>query len=131
MKKKTIFKVVLALPALVAVVVIGMVGWIILDLSLPNYGWEFGNYGQFNRVQHVIEDMPNVSIVDHWQHQDVSLEDFGFTLMVDGNRKVGVTFSENSHQMRLRNKKKIKEFIQKEMDSNKNLEHISNSADAV
>ena len=83
----------------------------------PDYGVESGYYGQFNRAKHVIQEMPNVSIVDHWQHEDVSLEDFGFTLMVDGNRKVGVTFSENSPQMRMRNKKKIREFIQKETDS--------------
>ena len=118
MKKKTIFKIALALPALVAVVFVGMVGWVMLNLWLPNYGCEFGYYGQFNRVQHVIEDMPNVDILDHSQHQDVSLEDFGFALMVDGTQKVDVTFSENSTQMRMRSKKKIREFILNEMDSN-------------
>ncbi len=127
MKKKTVFKTILALPAVAVLVFIGMIGWVWIDLNLPDQGWEFGYYGQFNRVKHVIEDMPGVTIIDHWQHKDISLEDFGFTLMVDGNRQVGVTFSENSPQMQERNRNRLREFIQKEIDSNKVLNRTSES----
>ena len=81
--------------------------------SFPDYGVESGYYGQFNRVRHVLEDMPNVTIVDHWQHQDISLEDFGFALMVEGTQNVNVTFSENSPQMRMRSKQKIRSSSRK------------------
>lgn len=57
---------------------------------VPDVGSELGYYGQFNRVKHVIEDMPDVRIVDHWKHRDVTLEDFGFTLLVDESRKVDI-----------------------------------------
>ena len=37
-----------------------------------------------------------MTIVDHWQHRDVTLEDFSFTLAVEGGRQVQVDFIESS-----------------------------------
>ena len=88
----------------------------------PDCGLEIGYYGQYNRVKHVIESMPNVRIVDHWQHHDMSLEDFGFTLVVDGTRKVRVDLHEGSSEMKERNKDRLREFIQRQIDSNQPVE---------
>ena len=85
----------------------------------PDVGAESGYYGQLNRVKHVIESMPNVVIIDHWLHKDVTLEDFGFTIKVDGNRELNIQFWENTPQMKERSKDRLREFIQEEIDSNK------------
>jgi hypothetical protein len=118
MMKITKFRIILALPALVVMMLAIMAGWLWLNLNIPDQGWEFGYYGQFNRVKHVIEDMPDATITNHWQHKDISLEDFGFTLVLDGGSQVDLTFSENSPQISMRNKQKIKKFIKKEIESN-------------
>ena len=88
----------------------------------PDVGAESGYYGQLNRVKHVIESMPNVVIIDHWLHKDVTLEDFGFTIKVDGNRELNIQFWENTPQMKERNKDRLREFIQEEIDSNKRVQ---------
>jgi hypothetical protein len=79
---------------------------------------EFGYYGQFNRVKHVIKSMPNVRIVDCWQHRDLTLEDFGFTLLVDGIREVKVKFLDGSPEKKMRRKGRLREFIQEQIDAN-------------
>lgn len=39
-------------------------------------------YRHFNRVKARLEAMPDVKIVSSWKHEDITLEDFGFTLRV-------------------------------------------------
>lgn len=117
--EKSRFKAVIITGLLILLFIIS---WLVIQISgffLPNYGWEVGYYAQFNRVKNVIEHMKGITIIDHWQHKDVTLEDFGFTLLVDDfTNKIEVTFEENSPQMKLRKKQKIREFVQKEIDSN-------------
>ena len=84
---------------------------------LPNYGLESGYYGQFNRVKHVIESMPNIVIKDYIQHKDVSLEDFSFILLVDGIKEVEVRFWEDSSQMKEKSKTRLREFISEKIGS--------------
>ena len=101
--------------------------WLLWELGqFGNWNVEFGYYGQFNRVRHVLETMPNVEIVDNWQHHDITLEDFAFSLLVDGTQTTQVTFSENSPQMKMRDKSRIREFIEKQIkkDSNKTGAHV-------
>ncbi|HSV99792.1 MAG TPA: hypothetical protein VLI39_06450 [Sedimentisphaerales bacterium] len=81
----------------------------------PDFGVESGYYGQFNRVKHVIERMPGVRIVDLWMHKDVSIEDFGFVPDIDGGRTVAVDFSESSPQMAEWNKRRIREFVERQI----------------
>ena len=112
MKRKTVFKIIVAVPAVVAVLVILFIGWFAFYFLLPDMGLEFGYYGQFNRVKHVIEDMPGTVIIDHWQHQDVTLEDFGFSVRLSDGRVVKIDFQENSPQMKERSKSRLRDFIQ-------------------
>jgi hypothetical protein len=121
---KTIRKIVLGV---VLLQVLGFL-WLLWQLGVfGNWGLESGYYGQFNRVKHVIEEMPGVVIVDHWQHHDVSLEDFGFALLIEGDRKAQVNFTESSPQIKERNKSKLRAFIRKEIDSNNVLSQPSES----
>ncbi len=84
--------------------------------TFPDVGAESGYYGQFNRVKHVIEDMPDVRIVDHWKHRDVTLEDFGFTLLVSESGRVDISFYDGTPEKNERNKCKLKSIIQKQLD---------------
>src|SRR5690606_12007913 len=64
--------------------------------------WTIGYYGKFNRVWKVIEKMPDIRIADSWQHHDITLEDFGFTVVADSGAVSQVDFLEGSSQMKLR-----------------------------
>ena len=92
---------------------------------IPDVGAESGYYGQFNRVKHVIEEMPDIAIVDHWQHKDITLEDFGFTLRLPDGKEVDINFYDNTPEKNERNRKRIREIIQKQLDSNKAVEATS------
>jgi len=100
--------------------------WLMWEIGeLGNWGLESGYYGQFNRVKNVLETMPNVQITNSWQHHDITLEDFGFFLVVDGSRSARVDFWENSPQMKLRDKEQIREFIKQQIKDGLNTpEHI-------
>jgi len=119
MKNTPISKILFAVTVTAGTVFICWSVWFWINLALPNYGWEFGYYGQFNRVKHVIEDMPRVQIVDHWVHEDISLEDFGYTLMVDGGRKVNVNFYDGTPEKSERSKSKLRAIIQAQVAASK------------
>lgn len=82
-----------------------------------NRGFYFGYYGQFNQTQDAIKGMPGVTIIDSWQHRDISLEDFGFTIRTK-TKKATINFYENSPQIKIRNKEEIQQFVLKELGSN-------------
>jgi hypothetical protein len=84
----------------------------------PNWGLESGYYGQFNRVKHVIESMPRVTIQKEWLHEDLTLEDFGFTLTVEGSNSIDVMFWDGSFQMKTRDKSQIRQYILESINSN-------------
>lgn len=78
---------------------------------------EFGYYGQFNQVQRIIRSLPGLKIVDHWQHHDISIEDFGFQIEKAGGERRWVHFYEKSPQMRLHADRDIEQFIRLQMQS--------------
>jgi hypothetical protein len=49
---------------------------------LALYQSPFVYYRHFNRIKAKLEVLPDTKIVDSWQHQDITLEDFGFDLRV-------------------------------------------------
>ena len=102
-------------------VVIGL--FVLFFTDRYDFGWECGYYGQYNRVRHVIEDMPNVRIVRDMQHHDITLEDFGFLLEAnDGEGKtwpVVMIFYEFSPEIHEWDKDRIRAIVQKEIDSQK------------
>ncbi len=104
--------------------------WVILLAALWCYAlgpftspWiEFGYYGEFNQVQRLIREMPDVRIVDHWQHHDISMEDFGFTVRLGDGSARQVNFYENSAQMKLRRDDDIRSFLRKQLS----IENVEN-----
>jgi len=73
--------------------------------------WKIGYYGKFNRVLAVMEQIPDVRIVDTWQHHDVTLEDFGFTLVSASGQSTKVNFLEGSPQMKLTKGAEIEGYV--------------------
>jgi hypothetical protein len=113
---KTILKK-LSLSLLVIVPVAIAAMWFLWELGrFGDWGLESGYYGQFNRVKHVLDRMPNVQVTNQWQHHDVTMEDFGFFLLVDDRESVRVDFWENSDQIKERDKRKIRDFIEEEIN---------------
>jgi hypothetical protein len=71
----------------------GVMGWYMWDSS-ANHGFEFGYFGQFNRVSKAARAVPGVSITNSWYHGDIDLEEFGLTLSLSG-KPVTLFFSES------------------------------------
>jgi len=70
----------------------GFYGWHRWDSS-KNRGFEFGYYGEFNRVSNALASIPGVSVTQAWHNLDLSLEWFSFGIMVTG-QPLCLTFSE-------------------------------------
>jgi len=109
------------LPALAALLL--LLGVFALYVVQPYVGSEnsdseFGYYGQYNRVKHVIESTPNVRIVARWRHKDLTLEDFGFTLLRDGTHELQVNVYQDSPERKTRRKSRLRELIQRQIDAN-------------
>lgn len=62
--------------------------------SKQNRGFRFGYYGQYNTVRNALEDLPGVSIVGWGYNQDVTLEEFVFTVRTDEDREIKLWFNE-------------------------------------
>ena len=71
---------------------VGAVGMYWLDSS-HNWGWEFGYYEEYNRMRHLLQSLPAVSITHETHTHDVRLEEFEFWITVDG-RPIHLYFSE-------------------------------------
>ncbi|WP_299490669.1 hypothetical protein [Acaryochloris sp. IP29b_bin.137] len=72
---------------------------------------EFGYYGKFNQVRRIIQETPNLTIIDQWQHRDITLEDFGFTVRRPDGSTVQINFYERSEQMKLSSDDDIRDYI--------------------
>ena len=72
---------------------------------------EFGYYGQFNQVQRIIRSIPELKIANHWQHHDITMEDFGFTVAHRDGATFQIDFWENSPQMKFSRDADIRHFI--------------------
>jgi hypothetical protein len=93
------WKLMLALPLVALAIPAAFVGAYELDRCW-NRGSEFGYYGEFNHVRKALVTIPGVRITNEWQNQDISLEEFGFDLMVDG-RPVRLYVAENEAVRRM------------------------------
>lgn len=70
----------------------GPIAWYRWDSAI-NRGSEYGYYGEFNRVSNALATIPTVTITQAWHNLDVSLEEFGFGVVVTG-QPVRLFFSE-------------------------------------
>ena len=63
--------------------------------SLHNHGFEFGYFGDFNRVGHALGHIPGVSITLSWANEDVTLEEFGYEITPENGKTVRLDFGES------------------------------------
>ncbi len=85
-------KLILILSAVVLVFV-GFVVWYRWD-SNTNHGYQFGYYGEFNRVSNALASIPGITITQAWANCDVTLEEFGFTATMGSSEPVRIAVGE-------------------------------------
>lgn len=52
---------------------------------------------KFNIIKDMLESIEGVKVVDSWRHEDVALEDFGFTLQTANGSKTSIDFYESNN----------------------------------
>ena len=70
---------------------VALIGWYGWDSS-QNRGYEFGYYGDFNRVRHGLERIPRIAIKSEWANPDTVLEEFGFGIATNEGRVIQLDF---------------------------------------
>lgn len=86
--------------------------WAYTSIPIAAPWAEFGYYGKFNQVQRIIHEIPSLSIIDHWQHHDVIMEDFSFTATNQDGVTIKIDFWENRPEMRLTKDADIRFYIE-------------------
>ena len=84
---------------LLGVALVGMLSLLIFLVCpiysslVPNCGFPFGYYGQFNRVKHRLKQIGGIHIYGYHHHKDILLEDFWFFVRTKGGLKLDLQFS--------------------------------------
>src|SRR5438552_13556103 len=86
---KMIVSIVLAVVAILAALLV----WYRWD-SVNNHGYQFGYYGEFNRVSNALASIPGITITQAWANCDVTLEEFGFTATMGSGEAVRIAVGE-------------------------------------
>jgi hypothetical protein len=86
-------KLIIILSAVV-VLFVGFVVWYRWD-SGTNHGFQFGYYGEFNRVSNALASIPGLSVTQSWHNCDVTLEEFGFTVTRGSGEPVRIAVGES------------------------------------
>jgi hypothetical protein len=82
----------------------------LLHIGVIYTPWETGYWGKYNQVRRVITNH-GLQITDSWEHQDITLEDFGFTVCDDHGRQWKIDFFETSPQMKLTTDEEILGYV--------------------
>ncbi|HEX7861778.1 MAG TPA: hypothetical protein VF773_15690 [Verrucomicrobiae bacterium] len=87
----------LAICAIAAVLVIpsGLIAFYKWD-EAKNRGSEVGYWGDFNRTSNALAAVPGVLITGAWFNADITLEEFGFDIVLTNQQWARVTFWESS-----------------------------------
>jgi len=95
-KKKTVFAIILGVlvgtPVIVVLLFFGSLAYWRWD-SDHNRGHHHGYWGEFNRITDALTSLPGVTIEKSWANEDVTLEEFGFTIQVS-SQAVSLEFGE-------------------------------------
>ena len=63
--------------------------------SSQNRGYEFGYYGEFNRVKHALAGIRDITVLDSWANADFGrLEEFGFDISTNNREPIRLFFQE-------------------------------------
>src|SRR5262249_29407802 len=60
-----------------------------------NHGYQFGYWGEFNRVSNALASIPGITITQTWVNCDITLEEFGFTATAASEGPVRIAVGEN------------------------------------
>jgi hypothetical protein len=101
---------------LVSLIAIVGGAWVYAFAPIENPAVEIGYYGYYNRVQRVIKTIPDVAIVDTWQHTDLTIESFGFTLRRTNGKPVEVRFRESTPAMDFSDDRQIRDYVLMQLD---------------
>lgn len=78
-------------------ILVAVVGYALFDRwdRAQNRGYEFGYYGDFNRILHSLESMPDVSgVTATAMNLDLALEEFGLEVSLLDGRTANLFFQE-------------------------------------
>lgn len=98
--------------AVITPLIVVLLLWAYSSVPIKASWAEFGYYGHFNQVQRIIRSMPELRIVDSFQHHDVIMEDFSFIVDRQDGTRVQICFWEGTPQMKLRRDREIQDFIE-------------------
>jgi hypothetical protein len=86
-------KATLILCVLMGIAPVAFMSWYGWDSS-HNRGFQFGYFGDFNRIRHALTGTPGVSITRDWVNNDVRLEEFAFHITTSGGESLHLAFEE-------------------------------------
>ena len=79
--------------SVVLVLFVGFILWYRWD-SGTNHGYQFGYYGDFNRVSNALASIPGITVTQAWANCDVTLEEFGFAATMGSGEPVRIAVGE-------------------------------------
>jgi hypothetical protein len=94
--------------------------WVYAFAPIAHPSVAIGYYGYYNRVQRVIKSIPDVAIVDTWQHTDLTIESFSFTLQRPNGKTVRVMFRESTPAMDFSDDRQIRDYVLMHLDHSSN-----------
>ncbi|MFM7181374.1 MAG: hypothetical protein ACKO2G_07925 [Verrucomicrobiales bacterium] len=103
--------------SLSALLVLSSGWWVWNCAPIKNPAIEFGYYGRYHKVQRVISQIPGASIVDSWKHEDIVLEDFGFTVSLQGKEAKRVNFWDGTPIKESGDDEEIRSYVLAELQS--------------
>lgn len=91
--------------------------WVWNYAPIKDAAIEFGYYGRFHKAQRVISEIPGARILDSWTHEDISLEDFGFTISLEGEEPKRVDFLDGTPVKEYGDDPEIRAYVLAELES--------------
>jgi hypothetical protein len=109
-KMSTMTRTISAVLALAAISVV-VLYLLLLAGAGGNLGFEIGYYGTFNRVRRLLEESAEWRVKSSWVHEDVSLEDFEFTVENRAGGIVRVNFRESEIKELPTDEKSLRAYV--------------------
>jgi hypothetical protein len=103
--------------SLSALLVLATGFWVWNFAPIKNPAIEFGYYGRFHQVQRVISEIPGARIMDTWKHEDIVLEDFGFTISLESQEPKRVDFRDGAAVKEYGDDEEIRAYVLAELQS--------------
>ncbi|MEO6754016.1 MAG: hypothetical protein ABIP85_19730, partial [Chthoniobacteraceae bacterium] len=87
-------KAVLSVCVLLGLAPVSYIAWYRWDSS-RNRGFEFGYFGDFNRVRYALVAIPGITVTRDWANKDMSIQEFGFDITTSTGQTIPLAFQES------------------------------------